>query len=848
MKHGPSRELRELFERCLEYPAAKRAELAANLAGGNQKLLLQLMNLLAEDADIDAAGISSESGVGHLAEWVLPQMQMLDKQVGPFRVEECIGSGGMGAVYRVRRIDGAVQQLAALKILKPLHINPALLGRFSRERRVLASLVHPGISRFLDAGTLPEGQPFVLMELIEGTPLLEYCDQEKLGLTERLELFVKVLQAVAFAHRKLIVHRDIKSSNVLVTEDGEPKLLDFGIAKNLDDDELDQTGTVDRFLTPRSAAPEQYLGEPVGVGCDIYALGLLLYQLLSGVQPFEFENASAGQIERLLLLQPAPPMSRKIRSAPAALAETRGCTSIEALARKLRGDLDTIVLKCLRKRPEERYGSVEQLEAEIQRVLCNRPIQARGSERWYRLSKFVIRNRVNVGLGSALVLALATVVAVIMVQSRHMAEERSRALIERDRAHQAVSLLQEAFVAADPARVMGGEVTARQILDSARLPLEEIYDSQPELYASLASVLARVNLDLSRDDVAADIARRGLEAAQRAKPGDELLRELWMLKARALTDSREESEFYRAVDMVVSLDTAPQPDWQLALGRRHLIRNQPQVAASHLTAALAWIDDLPGDQRLAIDIRTELATALGLAGRLEEGLALFEQTLEMMDDRLGREHPLTILTRFRRIDALIQARMLEMAQHESQTVQQTVIELYGDNSAMSGRLYATLGRLSLVSGDINSAIEHLGRSREIWLHTLNENHPNVLRSTFNLAWVLARDPRSMADAERLYRQALELAERNMGRDSETALTARAELSRLLAAGNQPQAALEALLDNGRINHIAAMESRSWLAQFIAREQASGCDQPEIEPITAASCRRIQLKLTKSAPD
>jgi serine/threonine protein kinase len=349
--------------------------------------------------------------------------QSLAKQnLGAYTLETLLGQGGMGSVWLARRCDGHFEGKVAIKVL-----NSSLIGRngedrFRREGRVLARLSHPNIARILDAGISPAGQPYLVLEYIEGSSIERYCDAHGLGVEARLKLFLQVLAAVGHAHANLIVHRDIKPSNIHVTSDGRVKLLDFGIAKLIEDDgqpaaatALTHEGT--RALTPEYAAPEQVLGAPVTVVTDVYALGVLLYVLLSGQHPTGEHSASATEHMCSLLYTEPTRLS----------AATTG----PQLKRVFRGDLDNVVGKALRKNPQERYASAGEFAADITRYLRNEPVQARGDSSCYRLRKFVARNRLSVaGGGMALVAILATA-AIALFEAHAAGAERDRALAQQ---------------------------------------------------------------------------------------------------------------------------------------------------------------------------------------------------------------------------------------------------------------------------------------------------------------------------------------------------------------------------------------------------------------------------------
>ncbi|MEX2498358.1 MAG: protein kinase [Wenzhouxiangellaceae bacterium] len=849
------RSLRELFEACLEYPPDEQRDAARALCADAPELLEPLLDLLQRDLAFGGRDAPPEptaensARLARLGQFAMADQALRGLRIGPFRVAECIGVGGMGSVHRMHRVDGQVQQSVALKVLKTDFVNPALLGRFTNEQRVLASLTHPGICRFLDAGALPDGRPYVVMELIEGTPILRWCDQHRLGLRQRLELFLEVLAAVGHAHRMLVVHRDIKSSNVLVSTDGQVKLLDFGIAKSLQARIDDATGTSERFLTTCSTAPEHYLGEPVGVGCDIYALGQLLYELLCGRPPFDYRQMSAAEFERTLLHQPAPPMTRRCLELAPDSAAARGAASLPDLRRQLRGDLELVVLKCLRKKPNERHASVEQLEAELRRILERRPIQARQGERWYRLRKFVTRNRVAVSLTAALAAVVLAAALVATWQAVQMGQERARAVLERDRAQYAVNLLRDAFVSADPARLLGGEVTAREILGSAREPLATLSTEQPELFASLALVLGDVELSLMMSESAAEIIEQGIEAGERADAPASLQRELWMKLAEALVDSSHGKRLETALERVRTLDAGVRADRLRVEGRRVLFRQQPEQAVPLLEQALRMVrtdanTEGHDDKRVELSIRNDLATAYDNIGEHDQSLELYAETLRWLEQHHPAGHPQEVLTRMRRIDVQRRAGKLDDAEAEAESIHQKVIDSYGERSAMTGRWYVTRAMLATALGRPSQAIDYYSRATAAWEDTLGPDHPNHLRVAINLAAVLAATEGRAGDAEKTFRHALDLAERQYGSGSRTGAMIRAHLAALVRDRRGDREALAVLLGDPALAADRALGVGPWRQQFADLTGAGKCEDTALSRPVRNVCMEARAALTR----
>lgn len=445
LQPGQWQRLNEVFAAALEVAPEKQGELLQHACNGDERLRQEAEAMLRAARQADSRGFLASDVFADGAQVLVANEIPPGTVIGPYRVVREIGRGGMGAVYLARR-EGFHQQVA-LKIIKRGMDTDAIVRRFVLERDVLASLNHPNIARLLDGGTT-DGLPFIVMEYVEGETITEFCDQKRLTIDERLVLFRKVCAAIVYAHQNLVVHRDIKPSNILIGPDGEPKLLDFGIAKLLSPDAfgntIEATATGANLLTPEYASPEQIRGERVTTASDVYSLGVLLYELLCGHRPFHFKNSQAIEVLQIISeRQPAAPSTAALAREEIELSRNRtkwivADTVAELrsdkparLQRKLSGDLDNIVLTALRKEPERRYSSVLQFSEDVRRHLEGLPVIARRATLSYRASKFIERNRVATVFATlALVailagLSIAVWQAVVARQQSARAERRS---------------------------------------------------------------------------------------------------------------------------------------------------------------------------------------------------------------------------------------------------------------------------------------------------------------------------------------------------------------------------------------------------------------------------------------
>jgi serine/threonine protein kinase/tetratricopeptide (TPR) repeat protein len=432
----------DLFHAVLALEPRERHAFLANASDGDAALVNEIERLvLAHERATQFLGTSSAASAANT--WPIDDAP-LQNQCGPYRIVRQLGRGGMGAVYLAERSDAQFQKRVALKLIKRGMDTDAMLARFRDERQILANLDHPNIARLLDGGTSPDERPYLVMELVEGKPIDVYCDERRLSIADRLALFLRACAAVSYAHQHLVVHRDIKPSNILVSADGTPKLLDFGIAKIVHEDGAGTTATMAelRRLTPEYASPEQIAGSRMTTSTDVYSLGVVLYELLSGRPPYRFSHASPELILRAIAdtrsvapsIAACSPDSEEVSGSVERRAAARAESSPERLRRRLRGDLDTIVLKALRTEPERRYLSVDLFAEDIRRHLEGRPVLARPDTVAYRTGKFVRRNKGVVAAGVLVCLTLVAGVIATGWQARRAREQEQIAKAEQARA------------------------------------------------------------------------------------------------------------------------------------------------------------------------------------------------------------------------------------------------------------------------------------------------------------------------------------------------------------------------------------------------------------------------------
>jgi len=660
-----------LFHEVADLPdPAQRASLEAQCAE-DPTLMTEVLSLLEQDArgdsllDRDAAHVAAEV----LDEGIPPAL--LDQTFGPYRLKEALGQGGMGVVYLAERED--LGSVAAIKILRDAWLSPDRRERFASEQRTLAQLNHPSIARLYDADTLPDGTPWFVMEYVEGVPLTEFCEHHASSILERLRLFRAVCEAVEHAHRHLIVHRDLKPSNILVKPDGSVKLLDFGIAKQLDSLEgpVDRTRTGLRLMTPAYAAPEQILGDPVGIHTDIYTLGVVLYELLTGRLPFDLSNRTPGEAETAIIKQG--------RERPSAAAKEK------SISRRAWADLDVLCLTAMHIEPQRRYRTVEALIRDIDHYLTGEPLEARPDTFGYRLGKYVRRNWRPVSAATA---SFIVVVGLVVFYTVRLATARNAAVAEAARTqriqHFMLNLFQggeEAVGPADSLRVVtlvDRGVRDAQSLDGEPAVQAELYETLGSIYQKLGKLdradsllraaldqrrslfgsddaevakslvaLGRLRVDQAEYQEAERLIREGLAISQRhRRPGDPAIASATVALGQVLEESGKYDEGIKVLEQAVRLrGMAPaQPTTELAASLRELANTH--FYAGHLAVAdsldrlvLALTRKLNGERHpLVAEDLINLGAVQHEWGHYQEAERYYRQALDITQAFYGPSH------------------------------------------------------------------------------------------------------------------------------------------------------------------------------------------------------------------
>lgn len=659
--------IQEILADALELEGDERIRYLDGACGQDPEVRSEVESLIdaSEQADAYFTDLAGRAGITRSTHGIAadapdePDMQ--GRRVGAYRLGTLLGRGGMGAVYAAERADGQFELTAALKLLPVGAATPEAHRRFLEERRILARLEHPNIARLYDGGVTEDGTPYFVMEYVKGLPLTEFCRREEMGFDDRLRLFLEVCDAVSFAHRKLVVHRDLKPNNVMVTADGEIKLLDFGIARLMEPGEGTLTATAlgGRLMTPRYASPEQLRGEPVTTASDVYALGVILHELLTGASPYETTGDSTSWMDAICR-QPVPVPSHRIarwaKASAEVTPETRDVVttanamglSVRALARRIRGDIDNIVLRALRKESDRRYASVEALSDDLRRHLEGFPVKARPEGFFYVASRFLTRNAIPVAAAIAAIVLTGTLL-VLLVRFALTTQEQSLMIArERDRAEEIAQFMRELFEVVNPELTNGETLTARELLDRGAEKIRDDHPNEPELQAEMMTVLGTVYRHLGLEDPAVELLRQARDLHRRLGGGRPEARATTLLElGRALRDRGDVEE---AAAVLRDAREA------LRVARGELDR-EVALATLELGGALYGIGDVRAADRelqqgvalvrsLGLPLGEEYAEAVFLLagsllaqGRAAEARPLYDEALRLAESLHGRQHP-----------------------------------------------------------------------------------------------------------------------------------------------------------------------------------------------------------------
>ncbi|MBD3336197.1 MAG: tetratricopeptide repeat protein [Candidatus Eisenbacteria bacterium] len=790
--------VRELFEAAAQRDPAERADfLDRACADDDPQVRREVDELL---ASLDTVADRVERAVGGAAADAVDRLADAPRwgsTLGAYTLLSTLGSGGMATVYLAERSDDTFHLKVAIKVVHGGLDRARLVERFREERRILATLDHPNIARVLDGGATREGLPYLVMEYVAGKPIDAYCSQHGLDLHQRLRLFHAVCAAVDHAHHQLVVHRDLKPANVLVTAEGDPKLLDFGIAKLLEPGPAGAalTHADARPMTPQYASPEQIRGETVGTASDVHGLGVLLYELLAGQHPFARPGRSPRDLEDAILDREPP--------APSTIDP------------RLAGDLDNIVLRALAKEPARRYASAAELSADIDRFLSGHPVHARPATFTYRAKKYIRRNAVGVAVAGAFVATLVAAAAVSITAYLRADRLRAEAETQRDTLEEVNRFMSGIFDAASSEqRQSPEEVTAREILDAARQRVDRDLADRPEIAATIRNEIGRRYFEIGLLEPAEDLHRRAVEERRalgklETPEGLEALVFLGQtLRARGRPDEAIEV-LGHAVDLAERIDGAPDDlvwDAKRSLAHAHKTSGAYEESRAILEPLLAELRAREGDVleirssvandlgivlsrmgryteaetllREAIDEGVEafgeqhtmvgerwsnLAVVLNAQDRREEAVACSRQALEINRAALGDDHPNVAAIRLGLADGLVGIGRAAEAEPLHDRVLEVFRGVYGARHPQVGVVLANRAMGLMKQGKHDQARAGMQAAREIYEESLGPDHHVTAIIIHNLARV-DYEAGELQRAERICREALELREKILDED------------------------------------------------------------------------------------
>ena len=763
-----------IFDVAAEASPSSRGALLDHLCGADAELRREVEALLAADARADAfdSGVDS-ARVAAATDWVdSATVESLSggERIGPWRILRELGRGGMGVVFLAERADGQYEQQTAIKLIKRGMDSDAVQTRFLRERQILARLEHPHIARLLDGGIAADGRPYFAMEYIDGSPLLAYCAELRLALEKRIELFLDICAAVQFAHGQLVVHRDIKPSNILVAANGSTKLLDFGIAKLLDDSLGAQTNaTVDAAqhpLTLAYAAPEQLRGEPVGIATDVYALGGVLYELLTGVRPFDLGDAPTLDDVQRVLDATAPP------------APSMRCSSASLVsAHSLRGDLDMIVQAAMKREPQRRYSTVEAFAADLRRYLGGRPIAARRDSSTYRIGKFVARHRTGVAASVFGMIALIAALGMAVWQARAKTREAQAS-------QEVTAFLVGLFAGSDPTHSGGAAISAQDLLDQGAKRLQGKLENAPMLRARLLNTVATTYTALGLYDRALPLAEQALMLRRQNLAGNDpeladSLDELGQIHTQKADYAQAEPLLHEALAVRRSQLGEDDPATIETLGNLGALlqsRGDFQAADLLFVAALQAAQRHYGDAAVETALRLDdEATNLDNLGKKIDALATYRRALAIREKNLGGDDP-DVATSLHNTGTILdesgneeEARiLLERALAIRRKVFGPGHPLVGFTELALAGVYQGLDRFDDAEKIADDALL-------IFRRTLPADHPKISES-LNMLMILHVSRRDFVTAVALGHEVVARYQQTLGPDHPNTLTAENNLS------------------------------------------------------------------------
>ena len=703
----------------------------------------------------------------------------LGSKIGAYTLTSLLGEGGMGAVFLGQRTDGQFEHTAAIKIIQGGLSRPDIYDHFLRERQILAGLNHENIARLYDGGVTDSNIPYLIMEYVDGTPIDVYCDSHQLNTTERVNLFRSVCNAARYAHKNLVIHRDLKPENILITENGSVKVMDFGIAKLIDNSNSESSAEDyhSRYLSISNASPEQLQGKTATTATDIYSLGILLYKLLAGVHPLPLDGADGDNLKTIILTDtPASLFDRFNSLATKEKDGIRENRSSNASYRKefLNEDLNAIAQKCLNKSAEERYQTVDDLMEDLKRYETNYPVKARNDVSTYRAKKFTVRNRAPI-IAAASFLVIAIVSAFFYTFT--VQQQRDLAQMEADKATQVTQFVLNLFKGSDPSQTGGSNVSARELLNRG-IERTEYLSNQPEIQANMLEVLGRILTQLGEFSEATNLLQQSINIRM----------ELFGMESLETVSSFEQmgtllsakGDLFKAESMLEN-----------ALNIREEIQGAKQSAMSEANAELAYVY-----RRL---------------GKYNQAETIYRSLVAVYEQELGTYDPLTL----RSLSSLGVTLHTSGRLNEAETIYRDVLskrlEVYNTAHPDIAMSYNNLGSLLLNLGQFEESEEMLSKALEMRRNLFGDTHPKVALTMNNLG-ILKRNNGRFSEAISLMQQSMETNRKLFGKDELQTATNLFSLAELYLMTGEYEEAFE----HYRKSNVIFKEHLPDESSFIAR--------------------------------
>ncbi|NGP89472.1 serine/threonine-protein kinase [Fodinibius halophilus] len=749
-----------IVDQALDLPKEERKTFIESQCGDNKRLKNEVTLLLESIYDSEGWLENPEDykkefydEISDDVEYLSTDHAFVGSQVGSYTIREKIGEGGMGTVYRAERRGGEFDHQVAIKIIRRGRASEVNIRRFRREQRILAGLNHPGIARLYDGGITEEGFPYIIMEHVSGIPIDEYCRENDCSITEEIALFEQVLEAIRYAHENLIIHRDLKPDNILVDEAGTIKILDFGISKLLEEDSdpsLTKTGT--QLLTPRYAAPEQIRQENITTATDLYALGVVFYELLAGTGPYDLEEATSFEAKQIILRQEPVKPSAKVSSA--------------ASHKKLKGDLDAIALKAIRKEPDRRYRVANEFLDDLKSYQTGIPISAHQDSFKYRSQKFISRHKQGVAIAAGILLL---VVGFVVFYSWRITEERNQAKLEAQKAEEVTDFLTRIFEGSNPTVAKADSIPIRNFLERGVNRINEM-EGQSEVKAALLTTMGRVYSNLGEYEKSDTLLQEALKLSKEVyEDPHEDLANSYVMKAANEKEldnfAAAESLYKKGINILEKLENRPDSLYSGSLSNLALLYEEigkhPKAIPIHKKAVALDKKRYPeGHKEIGISLN-HLAVAQEKNGAFQKALKNHKKSLEIFNDKLGKGHKRTAITTH---NLAILYRSLGRIDKAIPLIKEALKmkkAIYGNEHIVVVSSLAGLGHLYRETGQIENAISTFEKTMDIVSNTHGDSSMYAGILSFSLGASYLQDG-NFLKAKRLFRKSKDILERALG--------------------------------------------------------------------------------------